>query len=334
MKRRGHIAGAGFVGVTLGALGCGEPAGPAEIRPQEIFSRGFVQADSLGGEAWRKYLKAEALHAAWVPPAASPWRPYYKPTLVAAVSLVRSAAAPARTSGAEAAGKMAEEFARAADLRGAAVFVDLPGPESLAWAAALARKGFQPVATFNNWPHQRGLLPLDQTLGALLYHAEEAALAKASLPPQAPPAFILEGNRLIPKNVNPSPATFDNRFFHAVTDFPFADALKARSIAKIYYVCNRGNAAGAEEDDLNEYFVSLSKAGIKFTYAKAGITACELADATPAIRSTIFTMAETVRYSGSRPYGRHYSHYHPFWSRSRGSWGSGSGGSSSRGFSS
>ncbi len=329
-----HIAGAGFVSVTLGALGCGEPAGPPQVRPQELFAGGVSAVDSMGTETWHRYLKAEALHAAWSPPAGSPWRPYYKPTLVAAVSVVHSAAGPLRPGGADEAAKLAGEFARAADLRGAAVFVDLPGPESVTWAVALAREGFQPVVTFNNWPHQRGLIRLEQTLGALIYHAEEAARAKASAPPEAPPAFVLEGRRLAQKNVDPSPATFDNRFFHAYTDFPHAEALKYRGIARIFYVCERGNSAGSEEDDLNEYFVSLAKAGLAFTYVKAGVTVFEAAAAVPSARRTIFTRAETTAYAGRRPYAGSYPHYrhHHFWSRSRGGWGGGTGGST--GFSS
>jgi hypothetical protein len=329
------IASAGFVGVTLGALGCGEPAGPPAARPQEIFAGAAAKSDSLGGEAWRKYLKAEALHGAWAPPASSPWRPYYKPTLVAAVSVVESAAAPLRPKGIDESAKLAEEFARTADLQNAAVFVDLQGPASVTWAMALARKGFQPVVTFNNWPHQKGLLRLEHTLGALLYHAEEAARAKGTLPAEAPPAFILEDQRLSQKGVDPPSSTFDNRFFHSAADFPSVEVLKARQITRILYISYPRSGGHMEEDDLNEYFVSLGKAGLRFLHVRVGVTTCEVLAATPAPRTTIFTQAEAVRYSGTRPYGRSYSHYHNhFWARSRGSWGSGSGGSSPRGFSS
>jgi len=331
---RKRIAGAGFVSVTLGALGCGEPAGPPAVRPQEIFAKGTSRTDGLGGESWRNYLRAEALHAAWAPPAASPWRPFYKPTLVAAISVVQSAAAPIRATGADSVDWAAEEFARSTDLTNAAVFVDLPGPRSVEWGTVLMRRGFQPVVTFNNWPHQKGLLPLEKTLGALIFHAEEAARARALLSPQAPPVFLLEGQRLFQKGVDPSPGVFDNRFFHAFADFPPHDALKSRQINRVFYVSHPRVTTAFEEDDLNDYFVSLMKAGIQFTHVRAGETTYDLAIVTPVTRQTIFTQAETVRYAGTRPYGRSYSHYHHsnFWAHSRGSWGSGTGGS--RGFSS
>jgi len=181
-----------------------------------------------------------------------------------------------------------------------------------------------------------GLLRLEQALGALIYHAEEAARAKAELPVNAPPVFVLEGSRLTPKGVNPSPATFDNRFFHAYTDFPAAEALKARQITRIYYVSHTRVMAYFEEDDLNEYFQSLGKAGISFTHVRVGVGTYEEVAVKPAPRATIFTPVETARYASTRPYGSHYHNYHNhhFWAQSRGSWGSGTGGSSSRGFSS
>lgn len=319
-KRLGR---AGFVTVTLGALGCGDPAAP-ELRPQELFRMDVAPHDSLRGDAWRKYLKARELHAAWVPPAKSPWRPYYKPTLAAAVSIVQSAARPVRDRGAEAVEAEAGRFAEATDLRGAAVFVDLAGEHSVAWGAALQRRGFQPVVTINNWPHQFGMLRLERALGAMLYYAEESGRAK---PPElAPPVFILEGLRLSQKRVDPTPGVFDNRFFHAAGDFPAAEVFRARGIVRIYYVTPRHPAAGGEEDDLNEYFAGLAAAGLQFFYVSPASGNALVVEVKPARRTTIFSPAETAAYSGSRPYGRPYRHYHHyFWSRSSG--GGGGGGS-------
>jgi hypothetical protein len=189
--------------------------------------------------------------------------------------------------------------------------------------------------TFNNWPHQKGLIRLEHTLGALLYRAEEAARARGTRPPDAPPAFILEDQRLSQKGIHPPPATFDNRYFHSSSDFPSAELFKSRKIDRILYVSYPRPGGTMEEDDLNEYFVALGKAGLRFLHVRVGVTTCDTAAVTPAPRATIFTPAEAVRYAGTRPYGRSYGHYHShFWARSRGSWGSGSGGSGSRGFSS
>src|SRR5207244_1940738 len=142
-------------------LGCGEPARPEAVRPQDLFARDVVATDSQRSEAWKKYLSASALHAAWVPSFSSPWRPFYKPTLVAAASIVKSAAKPV-CAGGDRVEILADQFARAIGQDRAAVFVDLAGEDSVAWSAVLARYGFVPVLTFNNWPHQHGILRLER----------------------------------------------------------------------------------------------------------------------------------------------------------------------------
>lgn len=323
---------AGVVGLTLGAVSCGEPEGAPPVRPQSLFSSKASATDSLKGEGWKNHLSAGTLHAAWVPPERSPWRPYYKPTLVAAMSIVRDAAVPVHGP---ASSPAAEEFAAKEIFRGAAVFVDLPGEQSVAWAAALQARALQPVVTFNNWPHQSGFLKLERALGALLYYAPQAAAGRAAVPEGAPPAFILEGNRLSHKGMNPDASVFDNRYFHASTDFPPAALLRAHQIDRIYYVHARAQPS-VEEDDLNAYFTDLASKGLGFAYFPVSGGTYRRVEATPVARPTIFTAAETARYAGSRPYGRHYGHYHNhyFWSRSRGSWGSGSSGGGGSGFSS
>ncbi len=314
---------AGFVGVTLGALGCGEPARPPEVQPLALFKSDLSPSDSRQGDAWRKYLKAETLHSAWVPPAGSPWRPYYKPTLIAAVSVVHSAAMPVRSAEGSAAEGEAAQFVRNALLQNAAVFLDLPGEQSVAWAMKLLPAGHRPVLTINNWPHQHGILRLEKPLGALLYYAEEMSLAGPALPAAAPPVFILEGGRLRDKELRPDASRFDNRFFYAITDFPPAARLKEKGITRVFYVNPRGASAGSEEDDLNVYFVALQQEGIAFVYVRPSSGHFVQADVVPAKKArNIFTPAETARYTSSGPTHRSYSHYHShYWSRSPGAWG-------------
>jgi len=220
-----ELRNAGFVSLTLGAIGCGEPAQPDAVRPQDLFSKDTVSTDSLSGEGWRKYLDAKELHRAWAPPASSLWRPYYKPTLIAAVSVVQSAAMPVKNESITRHESEADRFGKSVSLKGAAVFVDLPGEQSVAWGAALRPAGVQPVVTFNNWPHQFGLLRLERPLGALIYYAD--AMAKGSAAGTQVPAFLLERSRLGQKGLDPSSKDFDNRFFHPSTDFPTAAVLKS-----------------------------------------------------------------------------------------------------------
>jgi hypothetical protein len=328
------VAGAGLVSVTLGAIGCGEPGRPAAVDGAALFTKNRVEA----GDAWRRFLEPQELHAAWVPPAASLWRPFYKPTLIAAVAVVKEAAGPIRSPEAQAAGELAARLAETTSLADAAIFVDMPGEESVAWGTALLAAGFQPVVTFNNWPHQKGLLRLELPLGALIFHAERARGTRPAH--DALPVFLLERGRLGDRSASPGPEVFDNRYFHSAGDFPDAARLRSRGIKRIVYVNPRSTASGVEEDDLNAYFHDLEKAGLHFTYvvAKGGGLAAEPSG--PDRRTTIFEPEATAGYAQSgtshyhRPFG-HYCHYHSFWTGSSGTWGSGlSGGGGSSGWSS
>lgn len=326
---------AGFVSLSLGALGCGEPSQPERVKGESLFVKDVSNDDSLKGGGWRKFLDAKELHRAWAPPADSPWRPYYKPTLIASVATVQSAAMPVKTDGMTAEEKEAELFISKFTFGDAAVFIDLVGEQSVVWAAALRRQGLAPVLAINNWPHQFGILHLERPLGALLYYADE--VSASPMPAAARPAFILERARLGQKGLKPAPDQFDNRFFHAHTDFPSLAVLKAQGVNRIVYVNPRGTAQGSEEDDLSEYFVELWNAGIQFTYVKAGAGDVEMAIVTPTPRETIFTKTAIANYTASPTYYPHYYHsYHhysywhdTYWYRSSGAWGGGGSGYSS-----
>ncbi|HVR86575.1 MAG TPA: hypothetical protein VMU54_19790, partial [Planctomycetota bacterium] len=252
---RKDLRSAGFISLTLGALGCGEPAQPGLLKPSELFSSDTVGLDSRQGEGWRKFLAPQELHRAWRPDAESPWRPYYKPTLIAAIATVESAAMPVVNVGMTPAMSEAQRYAASAIPGDTAIIVDLIGEQSVVWGAMLRRAGFAPVVTINNWPHQHGILRLERPLGALLYYAEEAA--RTPLPADAPPVFVLERSRLGQKDLNPSSGQFDNRYFHAQTDFPSPAEFQKRGIRNLVYINPRGVSAGAEEDDLHEYFIEL-----------------------------------------------------------------------------
>jgi hypothetical protein len=327
---RNTLGKAGFVTVTLGALGCGEPAQPDPVKGQDLFKNDTTATDSGKSDAWRKYLDAKELHKAWAPAPDSPWRPFHKPTLIASVAAVQSAAMPVRNSLMPPAETEAARFVASADVSDAAVIVDLIGEESVVWAAALRPKGLVPVLTINNWPHQYGVLHLERPLGALLYYADEAA--KVPLGVDAKPVFILERSRLGQKGMNPQSHQFDNRYYHARTDFPGAVLLKSKGINRIYYINPRGVTGGCEEDDLAEYFNELQNAGIQFTYVKPGTVQNDTAMVMPAPRETIFTSPAIQTYTSTpssshyhHHYYRPYRHYHDwhysYWRRSGGAWG-------------
>jgi hypothetical protein len=326
---RKEIRRAGFVSLTLGALGCGEPFQPDPLSPQNLFKKDTVSSDSGQTEAWRKFLDPKELHRAWAPSAESPWRPFYKPTLVASMAAVQSAAMPVRNSLMPPAEAEAARFV-AGEYSDAAIFVDLIGEESVVWAAALAGKGLVPVLTINNWPHQFGVLALERPLGALLYYADE--VSRAPLSPQGRPVFVLERSRLGQKGLNPQSYQFDNRYYHAPTDFPGAVLLASKGIKRIIYVNPRGVTQGCEEDDLSDYFTELWNAGFQFTYVKPGSASNEMAVVTPAPRQTIFSKPAVQSYTSTpstshyhhhyyRPYRHYYDWHTSYWTRSGGAWG-------------
>jgi hypothetical protein len=324
-----NLRGAGFVSLTLGALGCGEPFQADPLNPQSLFKNDTTSSDSGKTDAWRKFLDAKELHRAWAPAPDSPWRPFYKPTLVASIAAVQSAAMPVRNSLMPPAEEEAARFA-AGEISDAAIFVDLLGEESIVWAATLRKKGLVPVLTINNWPHQFGVIALERPLGALLYYADE--VSKATHSADARPVFILERSRLGQKGLNPQSHQFDNRYYHAHTDFPGAVLLASKGIKRIIYVNPRGVTQGCEEDDLSDYFTELWNAGIQFTYVKPGSVTNELAVVTPAPRETIFSRPAVQTYTSTpssshyhHHYYRPYRHYHDwhysYWRRSGGAWG-------------
>lgn len=133
------------------------------------------------------------------------------------------------------------------------VMVDLPGPEAVAFAAGLARR-FEPVFTFDNWPHPRGLVPAHLTLGAVLYYRPLLERTAQSRPTSAPPVFVLDRNRLLPYT-DPK-KSFDNRY---LARLPPAARLTEMGFKHVLYVAPGGSAL-RELDDINEDFVSYREA--------------------------------------------------------------------------
>ncbi|MEZ4318596.1 MAG: hypothetical protein R3F61_13870 [Myxococcota bacterium] len=188
---------------------------------------------------------------------------------------------------------------------GKAVLVDLPGPESVAFAAGLANR-FDPVFLFDNWPHPRGTVPAHLTLAAALDRLstfEELAPTRSA---KAAPAFVLDSNRL-----NAFAETdFDNRY---VAYVPSADALKKLGVKSIVMV--RPKAADHELDDLNATVVEWKEAGIDVQLVPLdsfqAVPEGEVADAygpeLPPAETTATTESSDVYHTT-----HHYTHHHHY----------------------
>ncbi|MCU0682211.1 MAG: hypothetical protein MUF34_08150 [Polyangiaceae bacterium] len=211
-----------------------------------------------------------ALASLGLPPSQMRLRPFYQATLFEALL-----ARPTKSSGGAEPAKplletitplftpaMDESYRRGQALAAlfegkpsdVALFVDLPGPEAVAFAAGAASR-FDPVFAFDNWPHPRGVVPAHLTLAALLYYQPLlSARTNARNGLQAPPAFVLDRNRLRPYTDEAS--QFDNRY---VARVPGANQLPGLGVRHALYV---GPEGSPELDDLNEDFVAYAAAGV------------------------------------------------------------------------
>lgn len=313
-----------LLALGLGTLaGCQGSDRAGSFDPKELFQTGdLAKLGSLGTEGWRSYRSAPALHRAWAPSLDSKWRPFYRPTLSASIAIAGDAAQPVHVEGA-AAELRAEEFAAVRPKQKLAVFVDLAGEHSVAFAARLARRGFDPIVTINNWPHPRGVVRLERALGALLYFAEEihGLRRDGKIAVNAEPVFVLESSRIQKKDPDLDVPSFDNRYFHIPADFPAPSTLRESGITGVVLV----QAAGRQnpcEDDLLEYFEDLSKSGIALFRTEAGEAPLAIEPWTIQKRETMFQAVHTVPYTSHYPfYGRPYSPYYHFWHASRNTWG-------------
>jgi hypothetical protein len=123
-----------------------------------------------------------------------------------------------------------------------ALVMDLPGAEAVQVGLELAARGYRPVPLYNAVPlpftarifdplrvGRVAAVDLIPILAALEKGA--AQLAQINLPPEAPPAFLLDSNRQGDGRTM-LPNQFDNRAVCFTTDFPSANFLQANGIQR------------------------------------------------------------------------------------------------------
>jgi hypothetical protein len=253
-----------------------------------------LTVDSTGAALEPQRLRA--LHQT-LRPADAALLPHYVPTLLTAfdapqgdrlladfraidTTAMRAALAQAKA--------LRELLEHAERVRTWALVVDLPGPESVAFAAGL-RPFVEPVLGFDNWPHPRGVVPAHLTLAALAFHAPTLAPDPAA-ERRGPIAFVLDRDRLAPYRDEPD--RFDNRY---LAKLPTAVQLQALGVERVLYVVPAG-ATPLELDDLNERFVAWRQAGI--TVRMVGLGDFELGPA-PAAAAGQPTPAPRYWWHGS-----------------------------------
>lgn len=255
---------------------------------------GRESSDSRKTMDWSNFLAPASLLKAWSPKNAA-WQPYVVPTLVQALDqkTLRSAIAPVHTQAMEAAyGRglgMKEILKKTTNPEGTLIVVDVPGPEAVAYAAALSDVA-DPIMSFDNWPHPLGVVDSQNTLGALLYYAGEVQEKSAKRSDKAPGLLILDSHRLA--DYSDADSQFDNRYLAKV---PTADKLKGMKVSSILYAVP-SSADTKERDDLNEEFADYKDKGIN-------VSMVALSDFTP---GTDATDSNATATNGSSYYHRPY----------------------------
>jgi hypothetical protein len=220
-----------------------------------------MSADSSGSITWQTYLNPDELLKAYAPKNSS-WSPFVVNTLVQSLSQssLKSSIAPICSAAMKDAYSrglgMKELLKRSQHPEQVALMVDMKGAEAVAFAAAMADYA-DTVITFDNWPHPIGVVPSQDTLGAMVYYAQEVSQKKEKRKDDKSPAvFLLDSNRLNPAS---DPDTqFDNRY---VAKVPSPDKLESIGIKTVMYVSPDSTRTN-ELDDLNDDFAAYQEKGI------------------------------------------------------------------------
>lgn len=165
-------------------------------------------------------LNQQEVWEAWAPEHAW-WSPWAKPVLIAQLGAV------------DFAHRVSLDW-QAVDVSGlpnssdrAAIVIDLGGADSVLYAMALAKRGFRPVPLFNACSGPKAVVPVDGLQSAMIEAASE--LAAMEIDSHAPPAFLLDANRL-DDTQKARPGQFDNRWMTFPQDFPSGSLLVSREI--------------------------------------------------------------------------------------------------------
>jgi hypothetical protein len=174
-------------------------------------------------------MRREEIFDAWCP-ATSPWSLWVRPVLFAQMEDQTESAVPQPQPDVSWAPPVAA---------GWALVLDLPGHEAITTGLSLAAVGYRPVPVLNVCTGPGEVIPLGSTLLALRWGAER--LRELTLPPTAPPAFLLDSRRA-GVGGPPIPGQFDNRWQVFPQDFPSADALRKGGVQGVLLVQREGRA--------------------------------------------------------------------------------------------
>lgn len=142
-----------------------------------------------------------------------------------------------------------------------AIIIDMPGYFSIKEGISLTKFGFRPIPIYNGTNEQNGSIATVNNKiiePALIWGAEE--LKKIKIENDAPPAFLLDSNRMHRHKMNLS--TFDNSWDIYHQDLPSANYLKENQITKIIV---RGEKI---QEDLKKILYQYQKENIEIMFTK------------------------------------------------------------------
>ena len=167
-------------------------------------------------------MTREEWYAAWAPED-SLWAPWVRPVLFAQLDPAALAAEPGGPA-------FQGDVFPSGDGR-TAIVLDIAGPEAVRMGLRLARAGYRPVPLFNGSDGPSPLIDVRAIGRELLLGAP--ALPALPLRPDAPPAFLLDADRMKP---TPGVGVFDNRWVVLPQDFPSGTMLRAHGIERVVLV--------------------------------------------------------------------------------------------------
>jgi hypothetical protein len=204
------------------------------------------------------------IHRAWAPTGGT-WSPWVKPVLFAAIDEdAESAPIPAAPewlhSAFEAMTKAQKEpYRESHALRDVAVVIDLPSDEGAKLGVALTEHGFRPIPLYNALPSRVAIVDVRPLMVALAEHAEHVA----KVPLTAPPAFLLDANRM-GRGRDVRPGRFDNRSTCRASDFPSSDALREAGIRRVLLMTDE------VQEDLEPIALAWQAAGLALWRTSGG----------------------------------------------------------------
>jgi hypothetical protein len=206
-------------------------------------------------------MTKQDVYRAWAPPGGA-WSDWAKPILFAHLpdNLPAGPDAPATTADLSWVPPASENVALVLDLAGA-----LGTWTALALAEA---HGYRPVPLYNAAPApDRGAAVVD--LWPVLQALSDGAprLNALSLPPDAPPAFLLDASRR-GDATEPDAGVFDNRSVSFTTDFPSGHLLAHRGIGRAIVVQESGRRA---QPDLSHTLRLWQQAGVQILVKPLGV---------------------------------------------------------------